>query len=98
MIDSQDGDDVVIVVDLVDHPVHPASCRVESGKFSLEAPADAVGVVDQGTQHELDDRRSGAFCESAQLTLRWAGDAKFVGFVVFGHVAVNRARSSPPVM
>ena len=98
MIDPQDDDRVLIVIDLVDHAVRPSSCGVKPGKFALQTSADAVGVVDQGAQHELDDRSCGAFCEPAQVPLCWAGDAQFVGFVVLGHLEAKRARSSSPVM
>ena len=98
VIDSQDGDGVLILIDLVDHSVRPSSRRVEPGEFALQTPADAVGVVDEGAQHELDDRSCGAFRESAQLSLRWAGDAQFVWVVVLGHSETKRARNSSPVM
>ena len=98
VIDSQDDDGVLIVIDLVDHAIRPSSRRVEPGEFALQTPADVVGVFDEGAQHELDDRRCGAFCESAEVSLRWAGDAQFVGFVVLGHLEAKRARSSSPVM
>ena len=98
VIDSQDDDGVLIVIDLVDHAIHPSSRRVEPSEFALQAPADAMGVFDEIAQHELDDRSCGAFCESAQVSLRWAGDAQFVGFVVLGHLEAKRARSPSPVM
>jgi hypothetical protein len=98
VIDSQDDDDVLIVIDLINYAVRPSSRRVEPGEFALQTPADAVGVVDEGAEHELDDRGCGAFCESPEVSLRWAGDAQFVGFVVLGHLEAKRARSSSPAM
>lgn len=98
MIDAQNSDCVLIVVDLVDHSIRTSSCRVEPGEIALQTPADAVWIVDHGAQHELDDRSCGAFGESAQVSLRRAGDAQFVGFVVRGHLEAKRARSSSPVM
>ena len=98
MIDSQDDDCVLIVIDLVDHAIRPSSRRVKHGEFALQTPADAVGVFDEGAQHELDDRSCGAFCESAEVSLRWAGDAQSVEFVMPGHLEAKRARSSSPVM
>ena len=56
-----------------------------------------MGVFYEGAQHELDDRSCGAFCESAEVSLRWAGDTQFVGLVVLGHLGAKRARSSSPV-
>ena len=47
MIDSQDDDGVLIVIDLVDHAIHPSSRRVELSEFALQAPADAMGVFDE---------------------------------------------------
>jgi hypothetical protein len=64
----------------------------------LEAPADAVGILRESTQHELDDRRRGAFGESPELTLSRCGDPELVASVVVGHFAAKRARSSSPVM
>jgi hypothetical protein len=98
VIDSQDYDGVLIVIDLVDHAIRPSSRGVEPGEFALQTPADAVGVFDEGAQHELDDCGCGAFCESVEVSLRWGGDAQFVGFVVLGHLGAKRARSSSPVM
>ncbi len=98
MIDPQDDDRALIVVDLVDHPIRPSSCGVKPGKFALQTSADAMGVVDQGAQHELDNRSGCAFGESAEVSLRWTGDAQFVGVVVLGHLEARRARSSSPVM
>jgi len=71
---------------------------VKPGEFALQSPADAVGVVDEGAKHEFDDRSCGAFGESAQVPLCWAGDAQFVWFVVLGHFEEKRARNSSPVM
>jgi len=98
MIDPQDDDGALIVVDLVDHPIRPSSCGVKPGKFALQTSADAMGVVDQGAQHELDNRSGRAFGESAEVSLRWTGDAQFVGVVVLDHLEARRARSSSPVM
>ena len=98
VIDSQNSDGVLIVVDLVDHSIRPSSCRVKPGEFALQTPADAVWIVDHGSQHELDDRSCGAFGESAEVPLRWAGDAQLIGIVVLGHLEAKRARSSSPVM
>jgi hypothetical protein len=66
VIDSQDDDGVLIVVDFVDHAIRPSSCRVEPGEFALQTTADAVGIVNERAQHELDDRSCGAFCEPTQ--------------------------------
>ena len=89
---------VVQLVDLVHHPVGTAACRVKSGKFALEGPADKVGIVDQCAEHELDDRGGRAFGQSPQLALGGSGDSELVGSVVVGHFAAKRARSSSPVM
>jgi len=98
VVDAQNSDCVPIVVDLVDHSICPSSRGVETGEFAQQTPADAVWIIDHGTEHELDDRSCGTFGESAEVSLRWAGDAKFVGFVVLGHLEAKRARSSSPVM
>ena len=89
---------MLIVIDLVDHAIRTSSRRVKPGEFALQTPADAVVGFDEGAHHELDDRSCGAFCELAEMSLRWAGDAQFVGLVVLGHLESKRARSSSPVM
>ena len=98
MIDSQDNDGVLIVVDLVDHSIRPAPRRVEPGEFALQTSADAVWVIDESAQHELDNCGCGALGESFQLALRRSGDAQFVWIVVVAHSEAKRARSSSPVM
>lgn len=98
MIDSQDDDGVLIIIDLVDHAIYPSSRGVEPSEFALQTSADAMGVVDQGAQHELDNRSGRAFGEPAEVSLGWTGDAQFVGVAVLGHLEAKRARSSSPVM
>jgi hypothetical protein len=51
---------VLVLVDLVDHSVSAASCGVQSGELALQATADSVRVLDEGYEHELDDRCGGA--------------------------------------
>ena len=98
VIDSQDNDGVLIVVDLVDHSIRPSPCGVEPGEFALQATADAVGVVNECAQHELNNGGCGALCESFQLALSGTGDARFVRMVAVGHLEEKRARSSSRVM
>ena len=43
MLEAENEDGVALLVDLVHHLVGTASCRVKSGKFALEAPADKLG-------------------------------------------------------
>ena len=71
---------------------------VEPGELALESPADAVRVLDERGQHELDDRGRGAFGQSFELSLDGAGDPQLVRVDGAGHFGVNRARSSSPVM
>lgn len=98
VVDAQHDDGVLALVDLVDHPVGAAAGRVQPGENTLEASTDAVWIVHEGAQHELDDRRGGAFGETPQLTLSGCGDSELVGSVGVGHFAAKRARSSSPVM
>ena len=97
VVDAEHDDGVLVLVDLVHHPVGTAACRVKSGKFALEAPVDTVGITDQCAEYELDDRGRRAFRQSPQLALGRCGDSELVGVVV-GHFAAKRARSSSPVM
>ena len=98
VVDAEHDDGALVLVDLVHHPVGTAACRVKSGKFALEAPADTVGTIDQCAEHELDDRGGRAFGQSPQLALGRCGGSELVGGVVVGHFAAKRARSSSPVM
>ena len=60
MVDAEHDHGVLFLVDLVDHPVGAASRKMKAGEFSLEAPADAVRVLDERCHHELDDCGRGA--------------------------------------
>jgi hypothetical protein len=64
VLDSQDDDEALGLIDLVDDAVHAAPGRSHSGQFTLQFAAETVGVVEQRSEHELDDRRGGAFGKS----------------------------------
>ena len=93
MIDAEHHDRSVVLVDLVHHAVGTATCRVQTGEFTLESAADTMGIVDERCQHELDDRRSGTIGQPCELSLCRGRDSEFVGVVV-GHFEAKRARSS----
>src|SRR5258708_30446640 len=56
MLDAHDTDDPGRVVRLVDDPVRASSSRTVSLDLSLQGLADELGRVEQGADHELDDR------------------------------------------
>jgi hypothetical protein len=56
MVDPKHPHDLRVVIDLVHNPVRAATRRPETRELPLEWVPDAAGGVDEGTQHELDDR------------------------------------------
>jgi hypothetical protein len=56
VLDSQDGHSLRLVIDLVDDPVRPSASGPQPREFALEGMASAAGFLDEGTDHELDDR------------------------------------------
>ena len=97
MVDAQHDHGMLVVIDLVHDSVGATTGGVEPSEFALQPSSDAVGVLDERRQHELDDRSGGAFGQSAQLSLSGSGDTQLVGVCVVAHVVGNRARSSSPV-
>ena len=93
----QHGHDPVLVIDLVDHPVCATSGGGETSELSLETTTEPVRVLDEGTEHELDDRSRSALGQSLQLSLYRAGDPQFERLGRVRHGAVNRARNASPV-
>ena len=55
MLNSENRDDVEIVVDLVNQSVCATPGRPQSRKFPLQRVTHALGVVTQWTEYELDD-------------------------------------------
>ena len=66
---------MLLVVDLVDDAVRTASRRVEPSQLTLESTTDSVQVLDEGGEHELDDRGRGALGEALQLPASRTRDA-----------------------
>ncbi len=50
MVDAEHDDGSLIVIDLVDHPVGASAGRVQAREFALEAPAHAMGIVNESVQ------------------------------------------------
>lgn len=44
VVDAQHNDGVLVLVDLVEHPVGAAACRVQSHEFTLKAAVPSVPV------------------------------------------------------
>lgn len=68
VFDPKNDHESMRLVDLVDHAVGATPGRPESGEFALEFVAETVWIVDERAEHELDDRRGGAFGESIELS------------------------------
>jgi hypothetical protein len=96
VVDTQHEYAMLVVIDLVHHSVGTTTGGVEPSKFALQTSSDAMWVLDECGERELDDRRCGALGQSAQLLLSGAGESRLVGVCVVAHVALNRARSSSP--
>jgi hypothetical protein len=56
VLDSVDDDDFAVIVDLVDHSVVAAPCRVQAGQFADQGLADPSRVLGDGSKHCLDGR------------------------------------------
>ncbi len=98
VVDTKDDHRALFFIDLMDHSVHTAARRVQSGELASEATADSVRVADERGEHELDDRCRSALGEPMELALSGAGDPQLVPVILRCHFSANRARSSSPVM
>lgn len=78
MVDPEDDYGHTFVVDLVDHPIRPASSRPESGKFALERVTNPTRCFDEPGEHEFDDRRRNALGQSGQRPFRGGSNDKTV--------------------
>ena len=68
MLNTEDVDDPVLIIDLVDDPIGAASCRPESGELALKWVSDPARVLHQRPEQELHHRRSDPFRESCELS------------------------------
>jgi hypothetical protein len=88
-----DYDQQLSLVDLVDDAVGTSPCRAKSGQFSLEESADAVRILEQRSEHELDDCSCGALGKSAELSFGWSGYTQVVAGFFTAHFFRYRDRS-----
>lgn len=56
MVDPDDSHCGWVVLYLVHDSVGPPAGRPEAGELSLQGVADAAWCIDEGSEHELDDR------------------------------------------
>jgi hypothetical protein len=85
VLDSKDDDEPLGLIDLVDDPVHAPSGRSHSGQFTLQFSAETVGVVEQRSEHELDDRRRSAVGKPIEVSFRRPGDSESIGGPFVAH-------------
>lgn len=69
MLDAKNDHETTCFIDLVDHAVRTASGRSQPAEFTLEFAAETVRIVDERSEHELDDRCRSAFGKSTELSL-----------------------------
>lgn len=87
MLDAVDDDQLLGLVDFVDDSVHAATGRAQPGKLALQFSAESMRVVEECSEHELNNGGCGAFGESVQLTLCGTGHAEREGRFFAAHVA-----------
>ena len=97
MVDAQHDHGRLVVIDLVPDSVGATTGGVEPSELALQPSSDAVRVLGECRQHELDDRSGGALGQSVQLSSSGSGDTQLVVVCGVAHVAGNRALSSSPV-
>ena len=66
VFDGQDGDQMALVVDAVDHAVVAAPGAVQPGEAELERLADPVGIGGQGAVQEFRRCRRGLLGQPGQ--------------------------------
>ena len=87
VLDAQNDDEPLALVDLADDAVRAAVGGSHPGEFALEWPADSVRVLEQCSEHELDDGGGRPLRQATQLSLGGAGHPQPVRGPGFGHVA-----------
>lgn len=83
MLDPENVDELLVIVDLIDHAIGAAPRRPESSEFTLEGMSDPLGVLAERSDQELDDCSGHAIRESRELSFRRRRDSQGPRFV--GH-------------
>ncbi len=96
MIDAKHDDQRRCLVDLEHDAVGAASCRVQPGELPPQRPTDAMRIVEQRSEHELDDRCGDLVGKAVEVPRSGSGDTKLVATAA-GHRDGYFARSPSPV-
>jgi hypothetical protein len=78
MVDAKHADCGVLLVDLVHDAVGATTRRVQIGELSPQLPTEALWVLEEWSEHELDDGRRHFFVETIELSGRRSRDAELV--------------------
>jgi hypothetical protein len=68
VVDPEDDDGLALLIDFVDDAIVATPRCPTPGEFTLQRMANAAWVVDQWTQHELDDSGCDLLWESVELS------------------------------
>jgi hypothetical protein len=85
VVDAVDDHDGLVVENFVDDAVGAAAGRVKAGEFTLEPTTDSMRVLDESTEHELDNGCGGSLGEPLELSLRWPRYSQPKGRQRIGH-------------